>query len=110
MLEGVFVDPSAAGFIAQLREDGVPNVRKADNSVLEGISLISSLVENDKFRVLRICAHTIEEILSYAWDTKAATAGEDRPIKLNDHCVDALRYGAMANKHEWRRRLSIWPQ
>jgi hypothetical protein len=29
---------------------------------------------------------------SYAWDSKAADRGEDKPVKKNDHCVDALRY------------------
>ena len=40
------------------------------------------------------CLHTLGEIPSYVWDAKhAALCGEDRPLKENDHCCDALRYG-----------------
>jgi hypothetical protein len=34
----------------------------------------------------------IKEIGSYRWDPKASDRGEDKPIKDNDHALDALRY------------------
>ena len=40
------------------------------------------------------CVRTLGEIPSYVWDSKyAAACGEDRPLKENDHCCDAMRYG-----------------
>ena len=35
---------------------------------------------------------TLEEFQSYVWDEKAAARGEDKPVKANDHCMDAVRY------------------
>ena len=29
---------------------------------------------------------------SYIWDEKAQEKGEDKPVKQNDHALDALRY------------------
>ena len=31
----------------------------------------------------------------YSWDPKAQARGEDKPIKRDDHAVDAERYGVM---------------
>lgn len=30
--------------------------------------------------------------MTYVWDEKAAEHGEDKPVKVNDHCMDAVRY------------------
>ena len=38
------------------------------------------------------CINTIMEFGSYIWDEKAAQRGEDRPVKENDHAMDAVRY------------------
>ena len=34
----------------------------------------------------------IKEFFSYIWDAKAQERGEDKPVKTNDHALDALRY------------------
>lgn len=105
-MEGIYVDPSAEGFINQLREDNVFSVRQADNRVLPGIQLVSALIEHDQFRVLRDCVNTIMELQGYSWDDKAAAQGVDKPKKINDHAMDALRYGVIADKTSWQRRLN----
>ncbi len=38
------------------------------------------------------CTTLREHLQSYAWDSKAADRGEDKPVKKNDHILDALRY------------------
>ena len=38
------------------------------------------------------CINTFREFFSYSWDEKAANRGEDKPIKENDHAMDAVRY------------------
>ena len=38
------------------------------------------------------CTNLIKEFYSYSWDTKAIERGEDAPLKVDDHCLDALRY------------------
>lgn len=87
----IVVDPSAASFIAELRKRKY-RVRKANNSVVDGIRFVGMLLQTGKIAFYSACANTINEFGTYSWDEKAADAGEDKPIKLNDHCMDAVRY------------------
>ena len=99
---GVYVDPSAAGFMAQLREAGVYMIYKAVNDVVPGIQTVASVIDNDLLRVHKQnCPHTLKEFEGYAWDEKAAEQGEDRPIKVDDHCMDAMRYYFHTRKRDW---------
>jgi PBSX family phage terminase large subunit len=83
------IDPSAASFIALLRRAGRFRVRKADNAVLDGIRETATAMQRELIKVNRGCKHTVEEFQSYVWDEDSV---EDRPIKENDHAMDALRY------------------
>lgn len=100
--EWVFVDPSAASFMNQLWNDGMPGVAKAVNDVLDGIRSVSVALGSGRLSVHRSCRGLIEELPGYAWDDTAAEKGEDKPIKANDHSVDALRYALHSTAHEWR--------
>ncbi|MFF5972227.1 PBSX family phage terminase large subunit [Streptomyces sp. NPDC012769] len=98
----VFVDPSAASFMTQLWADGVPGVAKADNTVKDGIRSVSVALGQNVLSVHRSCKGLLGELPAYAWDEKAAAAGEDAPLKVDDHSVDALRYALHSTAHEWR--------
>lgn len=87
----IVVDPSAASFIAELRQAGYA-VQKADNEVLDGIRLVSARLQAGELLFSDVCRHTAEEFQAYVWDEKAAEHGEDKPVKTNDHCMDAVRY------------------
>lgn len=87
----VVVDPSAASFIAELKKRGF-NIKKAKNDVLDGIRYTASLLNDSKIYFSNECVNTIKEFNSYVWDEKAANRGEDKPIKENDHAMDAVRY------------------
>lgn len=87
----VIVDPSAASFIAELRERGFV-IEKAVNDVLDGIRLVGTLLNENKIRISDDCVNTLKEFASYIWDAKAVERGEDKPVKQNDHAMDALRY------------------
>lgn len=89
----IWVDPSAASFIVQARQDGLAGVEAADNAVADGIRSVSTLLANDGIRIVRSgCEHLIQSIASYRWDEKAQARGEDEPLKVDDHDCDALRY------------------
>lgn len=85
------VDPSAASFIAALKSRGV-YVTGADNDVADGIRKTASLIGRRIIQVNERCAGTLDSIATYSWDDKAASGGVEKPIKLNDHHTDALRY------------------
>lgn len=89
--ERIVIDPSAASFIAELKERGY-RIKKAKNDVADGIRYVASLLSLNKIAICRCCTNTIKEFTSYVWDAKAAERGEDVPVKKADHCMDTLRY------------------
>lgn len=89
----VIVDPSAASFIECIRRHGKFRVRKADNSVLDGIRDTSTLLQLGYLHFSPDCADTIREFSLYCWDTQGATKkGPDAPVKQYDHAMDDMRY------------------
>lgn len=90
-IEAVIIDPSAASFIALLREQGF-KIRKARNDVLDGIRFTGTQLNLGRLFFHSRCKNTIKEFGSYVWDTKACERGEDKPIKQHDHAMDAVRY------------------
>lgn len=60
--------------------------------MIEGINVVSTIIDNDKFRVHKNCKRMIEEFATYSWDVKAQQRGEDKPVKAQDDVMDALRY------------------
>lgn len=89
----VIVDPSASSLIAALRRcaDRRFKVRPADNDVIPGIEDVATCLQASQglVKVGRNCRRTIEEFGSYVWDERG---DGDRPLKENDHAMDALRY------------------
>ncbi|MYV48175.1 PBSX family phage terminase large subunit [Streptomyces sp. SID2888] len=104
--EWTFVDPSAASFLVQAYEDGFPNLAKADNTVSDGIRNVAGLLAASLLRIHRSCTGLLDELPGYVWDEKAAEKGEDKPVKINDHSVDALRYVIHSTAQEWRPFLA----
>ena len=85
----VVVDPSAASFIETIRRHGRFSVRKARNEVLPGIRLTAMLLKAGRILIHESCADAIREFGLYCWDDKGEV---DRPLKVNDHAMDDIRY------------------
>lgn len=115
--ERTAVDPSAASFRRQLRNDGWTGLVDADNPVLDGIRNTSSLLAA---RRLLFCADDAgnpaapeleRELLGYVWDEKKQAKGLDEPAKVDDHGPDGLRYGVQVTRQVWRPWLAQqWEQ
>ena len=105
----VTVDPSAAELKLQLHRDQMPGVMDADNEVVYGVRILTSLLAADRLRVSRRCPGLIGEMPGYSWDDKAAERGHDEPIKTADHSIDALRYGIVSTETIWRPWLDSMP-
>jgi PBSX family phage terminase large subunit len=84
-VKGIYVDPSAASFRAELAKLGVSSI-EANNDVLDGIRFHAKLLSNGTLKICRSCKNLIKEYASYVWDEKARIRGEDEPKKENDHC------------------------
>lgn len=84
------VDPSAASFIALMRKrEHRFKVVHADNAVSDGIRETANALENGYIKISKRCHNWQMEASGYSWDTNEQ---EDRPIKVNDHLMDATRY------------------
>lgn len=97
----VVVDPSAASFMACIHRHGRFSVWDADNSVLDGIRVTSSLLSAGMVKIHESCADAIREFGLYRWDEKA---GKDQVIKENDHAMDDIRYFCytiLAHEYRW---------
>lgn len=96
----LYLDPSAKGLAEEIkracRVAGVPvSVREADNDVKLGISRTQKALT---FNILSISPkqeNAIDEFGVYGYDPKSIEKGKEEPIKLDDHCMDAIRYMVM---------------
>ncbi|HEY9367555.1 PBSX family phage terminase large subunit [Streptomyces sp.] len=98
------VDPSAASFLTQAWQDGFSPVQ-GDNSVLDGIRVMASLLARGRLKVHASCSGFIDEIPGYSWDPDKAEKGEDAPIKADDHSLDGGRYVVKTTESAWRNDL-----
>lgn len=83
------VDPSAASFKAELRQRGIFRVRDAKNDVANGIRETARAIKRGLLTFDDSLEPVKKEFQSYVWDEKSH---EDKPLKLNDHAMDTIRY------------------
>ena len=107
-IQAVIVDPSAASFMALLRQRGFA-VLGADNQVLSGIRRVGQLLQEGNLLFHAGCRQTAAEFLSYVWD-EDDSQGQDRPVKENDHCMDAVRYFVSTVLRRNQARVSKRPR
>ena len=91
------VDSSAAELRRRIGDKGIMH-SGATHKVSQGIQVARRFIcDGQGVRLLQIhprCVNLISELQSYRYDPKShrVDAGEPAPLKLDDHCVDALRY------------------
>ncbi len=93
--DAAFCDSSAAMFRANLMNHGIMT-SGATHPVTEGIRNLRRMICDGKgMRLLKIhprCVNLISEFQSYRYDDTAQVAGDRKPLKMDDHGVDACRY------------------
>lgn len=89
----VVIDPAAKGFRNAWHHVTGRYPKAADNSVLPGITDVSSLLGQNRLRFVEgATPHLFRELSGYVWDPRAQERGIDQPLKKDDHGPDALRY------------------
>lgn len=83
------IDPSAASFITLMKKKGYFKVIKADNNVLDGIRETATAMYLGKIKINPAIKDWTKEVEGYVWDEAES---EDRPVKVDDHYMDAMRY------------------
>lgn len=112
----VIIDPSAASFIAVLRQRRIGkaaahryNVQQADNAVIDGIRETATAMQQGYIRFASWLKNWRQEVEGYVWDEKAQ---EDAPVKERDHAQDAVRYFVktmrLVQKHNRPERIKLW--
>ena len=83
------IDPSAASFIAVLKKNEWSKVIPANNAVMDGIRETAVALQTGKIKILSSLVNWKQEAGGYVWDNSEV---EERPIKVNDHLMDSMRY------------------
>ena len=92
VIEAVIIDPSAASMMECIRRHGRFRVVPAKNQVVEGIQLVSRLLQEERLKFCAGCTDSLREFSLYRWNEGL---GNDQPVKENDHAMDDIRYFAM---------------
>ena len=96
----LFLDPSAEGLQEEIkracRNANIPiAIRGAENDVKLGISRTQKALTYQILTVSPRQENAIDEFGVYGWDPKSIERGREEPVKLDDHCMDAIRYMVM---------------
>lgn len=97
-IQYIIVDPSASSFIVYIMHQQKFHVAKAANSVVDGIRHTATAFNKGWIKIHKSCKNMIRELKSYSWDDKSLS--EDKPLKVNDHQVDQLRYYVMTGMRQ----------
>ena len=65
----------------------------------EDIKTIQDLIATKKFLIHESCKNSINQAQTYSWDKRAQQRGEDKPLKINDHCPDMWRGGILGPRN-----------
>lgn len=91
-IETIFIDSAAAQFAADLAYIHDIATIKAKKSVLDGIGLVQTLVDQNRIRVSPHCEHTLYMMDQYRWDQKETVTKERPEHGMASHMADAIRY------------------
>lgn len=91
----IYLPHDAASLKAECKKDKRirMKVRTYRPDTYEDILKIQNLFNNDQFFIHERCKNSITQAQTYSWDIKAQQRGEDKPLKINDHCPDMWRGG-----------------
>ena len=98
----IIIDPSASSFIAAMRRTTKFKVRKAINNVEDGIRDTAVCMQLGLIKLSNNLKHLAQELDGYVWDDKKH---DDKPVKVNDHLCDSLRYFCMT-KHVYNPKVN----
>jgi hypothetical protein len=99
----IYMDPSAAGIINELQQKGI-QVEAAKNDVVSGIMLVDDCLRSGKLKICIGKGYTEleEEISSYSWAVNSSGDPLDKVNKINDHLMDAMRYGIVSGSNNYQ--------
>lgn len=94
--DAIYCDYARPEIIEDLRREQIPAVPGVKD-VFDGIMHVKTLIGEKRLYVNADCKYLLREFDSYIWDAKNTV--KEIPIKVNDDCLDALRY-ALYSDHK----------
>lgn len=102
----IYIDPSQLDLITQCQSLHLP-AEGAENKVDPGITKIKSLLSKDLLLVDKRCKNVIAQFQSYRYERDKMNKNHtEKPLKKDDHAMDAVRYGLYSLKI-WKSPVSI---
>lgn len=107
-----FFDPSAKGLLEEVKRAArslpfTVLLRDAENDVALGISRVQKLLTFEMLSIDPKQQHAREEFGLYEYDKKSIERGQEKPVKVDDHCMDAIRYLVMGLWSKLKRFLPV---
>lgn len=96
----LYLDPSAKGLQEEIKRacriaNAFVVVRDAENDVKLGISRVQKMLAFQLMSISKKQDRAINEFQTYEYDKDSIEKGKEEPVKVNDHCMDAIRYLVM---------------
>lgn len=93
-----YPDPAEPDRIEILRKAGL-NCRDVNKDIVAGIDHVRELFKQGRIHIHPDCKNLIMELETYRYPDKKPDQNEpEKPIKENDHLLDALRYALYTNQ------------
>lgn len=101
----LYLPHDAASLKAEAQKDSriKMNVKTYTPDTYGDIETIQELIGDRRFLIHESCKHSISQAQTYCWDKRAQQRGEDRPLKIDDHCPDMWRGGIMGPRNTGKR-------
>jgi PBSX family phage terminase large subunit len=93
-----YPDPAEPDRIVILNKAGL-NCREVSKDIVAGVDHVRELFKQGRIHIHPDCKNIIYELETYRYpDKKPDKNEEEKPVKDNDHALDALRYALYTNK------------
>lgn len=88
----VYADPAEPDRIEMLKKYGL-NCRDVSKDIVAGVDRVRELFKQNRIHIHPDCKNLIHELETYRYPEKKPDQNEqEKPVKENDHALDALRY------------------
>lgn len=103
-----YPDPANPEGCDKLRSAGL-NVRESNKDIVAGVDHVRELFKQGRIQINPECKNLIMELETYRYpDKKPDKNEEEKPIKENDHLLDAMRYAIYTFKPVIEPRDLYW--
>jgi len=87
-----YPDPAEPDRIEEMKRAGL-YVRDVSKNITDGINSVRQLFREKRIFIMNTCPSLVEELSTYHYPEPTGIGAElEKPVKMHDHAVDAMRY------------------